>query len=78
MRLWHLLVRQVLKSDNPDNSGSDNSARTKHPMVVIWLKKCYAITIILQATYKYPLRKGWITHGKKTKYNFPHDRSAAF
>ncbi len=54
MCLWHLLVRQVPKSDNPDNPDnpdSDNSARTKHPMVVIWLKKCYAITIILQATY---------------------------
>ncbi len=25
MRLCHLLVRQVSKSDNPDNPGSDNS-----------------------------------------------------
>ncbi len=32
MRLWHLLVRQVYKSDNPENPGSDNSARTKHPI----------------------------------------------
>ena len=30
MRLWHLLVQQVSKSDNPENPGSDNSARTKH------------------------------------------------
>ena len=30
MRLWHLLMQQVSKSDNPENPGSDNSARTKH------------------------------------------------
>ena len=30
MRLWHLLLRQVSKNDNPENPGSDDSARTKH------------------------------------------------
>ena len=34
MRLWHLLLQQVSKSDNPENPGSDNSARTKHPITV--------------------------------------------
>ena len=46
MRLCHLLVRQVPKNDNPENPenpGSDNSARTKHPMVVNLVEKvlCY-------------------------------------
>ncbi len=32
MRLWHLLLQQVSKSYNPENPGSDNSVRTKHPV----------------------------------------------
>ena len=45
MRLWYLLMRQVSKSDNPENPGSDNSARTKHPINAkyacgIWCGHC--------------------------------------
>ena len=48
MRLWHLLLQQVSKSDNPENRenpGSDNSARTKHPINAkyacsIWCRHC--------------------------------------